>query len=161
MDEDVFQRDHTQLPKVGRQFQGVDLLQRKEAVWDPEEIQLQQHRLNNIYCESMFIWIPQYKTCLTFPDWSLWILVSHTFFTNRRLLIWFLITLMSNEHRKQRRHQIRLFLPKSIRAFISKKHICVEEKLKLTISSSVQRAQVLQLLQNLVFNCLQLSRLVC
>lgn len=33
----------------------------------------------------------------TFPDCSLWILVSHTFFTNRRLLIWFLITLMSKE----------------------------------------------------------------
>lgn len=31
----------------------------------------------------------------TLPDFSLWILVSHTFFTNRRLFIWFLMTLMS------------------------------------------------------------------
>lgn len=38
---------------------------------------------------------------LTLPDCSLWILVSHTFFTNRRLLIWFLITLMSKGQGKK------------------------------------------------------------
>lgn len=38
---------------------------------------------------------------LTLPDCSLWILVSHTFFTNRRLFIWFLITLMSKGQRNK------------------------------------------------------------
>lgn len=37
----------------------------------------------------------------TLPDFSLWILVSHTFFTNRRLFIWFLMTLMSKGQRNK------------------------------------------------------------
>lgn len=40
----------------------------------------------------------------TLPECSLWILVSHTFFTNRRLFIWFLMTLMSERTEKQRQH---------------------------------------------------------
>lgn len=37
----------------------------------------------------------------TLPDFSRWILVSHTFFTNRRLFIWFLMTLMSKGQRNK------------------------------------------------------------
>lgn len=57
--------------------------------------------------DMCFCWMQQcrhFKAALQFltlPDCSLWILVSHTFFTNRRLLIWFLITLMSKGQRKK------------------------------------------------------------
>lgn len=125
VDEDVLQRDNAQLSKVGCQLQGVHLLHNtgngsaKICFVDETEF-LQMIKLGSDYasrCLQTKLGQTGIRMCfcrmqqcrhlkaalqfLTLPDCSLWILVSHTFFTNRRLLIWFLITLMSKGQRKK------------------------------------------------------------
>lgn len=53
------------------------------------------HWMQQCSCPAVFFFF------FTLPDCSLWILVSHTFFTNRRLFIWFLMTLMSKGKRNK------------------------------------------------------------
>lgn len=74
--EDLVQWDYTQLAKICCEFQSVDFLQNEDD---------RKKNENPFTRPSKCVCVP--IRFLTFPDCSLCILVSQTFFTNIKLLI--------------------------------------------------------------------------
>lgn len=72
--EDLVQWDYTQFAKICRKFHSIDFLKNEDA-------QILKKKSTLMEMCTCYIWV------LTFPDCSLCILVSQTFFTNNKLLI--------------------------------------------------------------------------